>query len=203
LDTGEKLVLVTCNHVLAGFHDYKLKQSTGCLCTVFDPYVRRPIVIDENTVIDADQGVDLAVFPAVPQSWPMGTKQFYRVERWPIPKAKVGDPVSFIGFPGKARVTTDELGDFRYAVFGFSVSAVSDTKFIITGNGPDPGTLQDNDGNIIPPIAKGGMSGSPAYVRDMRAGFRLAGFVQMGDSSSDDLFFTHASVLNRDGTLRR
>jgi hypothetical protein len=203
LDTGEKLVLMTCNHVLDAFHEYKQKQGTGCLCTVFDGYVRRPIVIDENTVIDADQGVDLAVFPAFPQSWPMGTKEFYRVERWPIPKAKVGDPISFIGFPGNARVTTDALGNFQYSSFGLTVSDVSDRKFVIRGDGPDRGRLEDNDGNLIQPIALRGMSGSPAYVRDKRAGFQLAGFVQMGDSSSDDLFFTHASVLNRDGSLRK
>ena len=115
----------------------------------------------------------------------------------------MGDPIAFIGFPGSARVTTDELGDFRYSAFGLSVSAVSDRKFMITGNGPDPGTLEDNDGNIMLPIALGGMSGSPAYTRDKRAGFQLAGFVQMGKKSSDDLFFTLASILNRDGTLRR
>jgi hypothetical protein len=133
----------------------------------------------------------------------MGRKEFYRVERWPIPKAKVGDPITFVGFPGKARVTTDELGNFQYSAFGLTVSAVSERKFVITGKGPNRGILRDNGGNIVPPMALGGMSGSPAYVRDRRAGFQLAGFVQMGNTSSDDLFFTSASFLNRNGTLRR
>ena len=203
VNTGETFLLVTCCHVLTEFHDYKRKTSSACLCTVFDGYVRHPVVLDETSPIDSDTSLDLTVFPAFPQMWPMGSKEFFRVERWPIPKPKVRSPIAFVGFPGKARVTTEEIGNFQYSAFGLTITSVSDRKFVIGGRGPGRGNLRDNDGNVVPPMLLGGMSGTPAYVRDMKAGFQLAGFVQMGNTSSDDLYFTQASVLNRDGTLKR
>lgn len=201
--TGTCYVLVTCYHVLGGFYEYRSENRGGCFCTVFDGHVRRPIALDPDSPIDADASLDLAVFPAYPRLWPMGNKEFYQVNRWPIPKAKVGAPIAFLGFPGAARVVNDEVGNFQYSSFGLTITEVSDRKFVVAGNGPGRGKLRDNSGNVVPPMALGGMSGSPAYVRDVNAGFGLAGFVQMGNRSCDDLFFTHACALNRDGTIQK
>jgi hypothetical protein len=158
-------------------------------------------MIPDQALIDSEPGIDLVVFRARPEAWDMGYKEFYRIDRWPIPRAKVHDPIAFIGFPGGGRRTSDRVGNFTYSAFGLSVSDVSDRKLVIAGKSNDTRSLCDNDGNAIPPISMGGLSGSPAYVRTGTAQFRLAGFVQMGRASSDDIFLTHASFLNRDGTL--
>jgi hypothetical protein len=202
LDTGQRKVLVTCFHVWDEFQIYSDKIPTACLCTIFSNGFRFPIGIPATALIDSDEGLDLAVIEATPEIWDMGYKEFYRIERWPIPKAMVGSPIAFVGFPGEARITNEHGGNFQYSAFGVTVAGVSDRKIVIAGKG-EPGNLLDNDGNKLPPMLMEGLSGAPAYARDGKARFLLAGFVQMGKTSSDDLFLTHASVLNRDGTLNK
>lgn len=203
LDTGQRKVLVTCFHVWDEFQTYKRKVPTGCLCTVFVGGFASPISIPDDALIDSDKGLDLAVIEATPNIWDMGYKEFCQTDRWPIPKAKVGSPIAFVGFPGAARITDEHIGNFQYSAFGVTVSDVSDRKLAIAGKGKGRGRLLDNAGNEVPPISMGGLSGAPAYVRDGNARFLLAGFVQMGRTSSDDLFLTHANALNRDGTLNK
>lgn len=200
LDTGSKKLLVTCAHVWQGFVDYKLSVPTARLCTIFASGFGFPINLGDEP-IDFDDGLDLAVFEAKPEKWNMGHKEFYRIDRWPIAKAKTKDPITFVGFPGAGRDAKAGLGNFGYASFGMIVSDVSDRKLVIAGRHSD-GHLLDNQGNKLPPMSIAGLSGSPAYVRDGKARFLLAGFVQMGRTSSDDMFLTHAAFLKRDGTLR-
>jgi hypothetical protein len=203
LDAGLKKLLVTCFHVWDEFLDYRASTPSACLCTVFVNGFGPPVVVRDEALVDSDPGVDLAIFQASPEEWDMGCKEFYRIERWPIPNARVGDPIAFIGFRGAGRYTSHGVGNFTYSAFGLSVSDVSDRKLVIAGGSSDKRSLWDNNGNAISPISMGGLSGSPAYVRTGTEGFLLAGFVQMGRTSSDDIFLTNASVLNRDGTLRR
>jgi hypothetical protein len=200
IDTGSKKLLITCAHVWHEFLDYRQGVPTARLYTIFANGFGFPIHLADEP-LDVDQGIDLAVFEAKPENWDMGHKEFYRIDRWPIPKAKNGDPLIFLGFPGAARDTLSGFGNFQYASFGMIVSDVSDRKLVIVGRHSD-GQLLDNFGNKVPPMSVGGLSGSPAYVRDGKARFLLTGFVQMGRTSSDDIFLTHASFLNRDGTLR-
>lgn len=200
VDTGKKKLLITCFHVWEQFQEYKREVPGGCLCTVFANGFGHPINLVEEP-LDQDAGIDLVVFEAKPALWNMGYKEFYRVERWPIPRAKANDPIAFVGFPGACRNTTADFGNFGYSSFGLVVSDVSDRKLVIAGRYSD-GCLLDNDGNKLPPISMGGLSGCPAYVRDGKARFLLAGFVQMGRTSCDDLFLTHATFLNPDGTLK-
>jgi hypothetical protein len=94
----------------------------------------------------------------------------------------------------------DCVADFRYSFFGSIVSDVSDRKLIIAKRGT--ARLLDNDNRDIPPINIGGLSGSPAYIRKVGGSFELAGFVQMGAMSNSDIFLTHATFVNRDGTLQ-
>jgi len=202
LDTGLKKVMVTCCHVWEEFLNFRVSTPTACLCTVFVSGWGQPIVISDEALIDSDAGIDLVVLQASPEAWNMGYKEFYRIERWPIPKARVDDPIAFIGFPGGGRHTSDRVGNFTYSAFGLSVSDVSERKLLIAGKSNDKRGLFDNHGNRIPAILMGGLSGSPAYVRDGKARFLLTGFVQMGRTSSDDIFLTHASFLNSDGTLK-
>jgi hypothetical protein len=202
LDTGQKKILVTCSHVWEAFQKYRDDTLTGCLCTVFANGPGWPVVIPGEAMIDSDAGLDLVVFEARPAAWNMGYKEFYRIDQWPIPKAKKDDPVGFIGFPGKARQTGQGIGNFGYASFGLGVSDVSDRGLVIARAPNSEGHLVDNDGKELPPLDVGGLSGSPAYVRDRKARFLLAGFVRMGATTSDDIFLTHAAFLNRDGTLK-
>jgi hypothetical protein len=203
LDTGQRKVLVTCAHVWAGFQTYKQECSNAALCTIFANGFGSPICIPERALLDSDNDLDLAVIEATPANWDMGPKEFYRVERWPIPKARVGSPIAFLGFPGEARSSSELVGNFQYCSFGVTVSDISDRKMLVSGKGIGLGQLLDNEGNELPPMHMGGLSGAPTYLRDGKGRFLLTAFVQMGKTSGDDLFLTHASFLNPDGTLNK
>jgi hypothetical protein len=203
LDTGEKKLLLTCFHVWDEFRNYRQEVPGGCLCAVFNNYLQQPTFIPDEALIDADADLDLAVFEARPDTWSMGYKRFYRIDRWPIPKAKKGDPIAFVGFPGASRKTDQGIGDFGTAMFGLTVTDVSERKLIIAPMPGDEQHLVDNEGRELPPFDVGGLSGTPAYVRDSKARLLLVGFVQMGRTTSDALFLVHAAFLNRDGSLRR
>src|SRR6266545_1304555 len=189
IDGGQIRFLVTCCHVWEEFMDYRDRVPTARLATVFANGFGAPILLPDP--IDHDSDLDLAVFPAGSADWNLGTKQFYRPERWPIPKAKQGSAIAFVGFAGIGRNMQGTVGDFRYSFFGLSVSSVSDRKMVL-GAGHSHRTLMDNNGQRVPPMRMGGMSGSPAYARAGNGLFSLAGFVQMGALSNADIFLTHA-----------
>jgi hypothetical protein len=200
VDTGQIKLVVTSSHVWDEFQKYKQEVPTACLCSVFANglgyYVRLP-----EQPLHIDREIDLVVFEAMPGSWKMGCKEYYRVERWPIPKAAGNDKIEFMGFPGKYRETAVNSANFGASYFEFGVLDVSDRKIVSVGAGDH--RFLDNDGKEVPPIEMGGLSGSPAYVRDGKGRLSLIGFVQMGGTSSGKLFLTHAAFLRRDGTLGR
>ncbi len=202
IDTGDKELLVTCQHVWAGFQKFKTEHLTARLATVFANGFGHPVTIPESALIDADAALDLATFEATPEQWDMGSKEFFKTIRWPIPRARRGNPLIFLGFAGEGRRTSSTFGLFSYSSFTLSVADSSDRK-IVVAKGGGRHELIGRDGKPMPPMAMGGLSGSPAYVLKGLGCFELAGFVQMGETSADDIFLTHASFLNRDGTIQR
>jgi hypothetical protein len=198
VDTGQIKLVVTCSHVWDEFQKYKQEVPTACLCSVFANGWGYPVSLPEQP-LHIDREIDLVVFKAMPGSWNMGCKEFYRIERWPIPKAAVNDKIEFMGFPGKYRETAVYSADFGAFYSEPVVLDVTDRQIVSAGAG-DHRHL-DNDGKEVPPIEMGGLSGSPAYVRDSKGRLSLIGFVQKGRTSSGYLFLTHAAFLRRDGTL--
>ena len=200
--SGQRAFLVTCCHVWDEFIEYRFQVPTARLATVFANGFGQPIFLSDDLLIDCDRDLDLAVFGTSLDDWDIGNKQFYSPDRWPIPLAKQGSVLAFVGFAGNGRHVCDLVGDFRYSFFGLSVSSVSDRKFVIA-SGQSPRHLLDNNGQPIPRIRLGGISGSPAYVRSASGCFALAGLVQMGATSNANIFLTHATCLKSDGTLDR
>lgn len=202
IDTGQKKLLVTCAHVWTEFENFRAKNPSAQLAVIFADGFGHPEYITNERPLDYDQDLDLAVFEAHPESWNMATKQFYRIDRWPVPKVRQGDLIAFLGFAGVGRHTGPGFGAFNYSFFGLSVTASSDRKVVLDDQ-TSSRKLFDNEGNSIPPMEMGGMSGSPAYVRSRWGTISLAGFVQMGRTSDGMIFLTHAAFLNADGTLQR
>ena len=202
IDTGKKKLLVTCAHVWSEFLNYRSKNPLARLSVIFENGPGLPEQILDSSLLGFDDGIDMAVFEAHPERWRMGKKQFHRVPFWPIPKARDGDLVAFLGFSGRSRKTNPQLGMFNYSVFGMTVTNSSDRKIIFAS--PEGGRrVLNNDDNPVPGLSIGGMSGSPAFVRDHFGEFHLTGFIQMGRDSSSHIFATHAFFLNADGSLRR
>ena len=203
LDTGQRKILVTCWHVWDEFLAYSQKHPGASLCTVFANGPTWPIVIPAESLIDSEPSLDLAVFVATPESWNMGWKNFFRINCWPVPKARKGDPISFLGFPGALRDTSRGVGDFGAFVLCATVSDVSHRGLVIARAPDSEGHLVDSRGKKLQPLEVGGLSGCPAYVRDAKWRPSLAGFVHMGTKTNADIFLIHAAFLNPDGTITR
>jgi len=201
IDTGSRKLLVTCEHVLSEFLNFRAGNSEAVLVAVFRNGCGLQILLD--SLIDHDEKLDLAVFDASFPKQTLDYKGFYRIHRFPVADPRPRQPISFVGFPGEARrsPTPGILGNFGYASFGLTVSDVSDSLIILANT--DPRILRDGAGNVVPPINVGGMSGAPAYTRTSSGGFNLVGFVRAGNNSNTDIRLSKASFLREDGSLFR
>jgi hypothetical protein len=199
--TGQKKLLVTSAHVWTGFQDYKSENPRASLAVLFVNGPGHPEFLDESFLIDYDADLDLAVFDTSPK-WHVGRKEFYTVFKWPISKAYEGDKIAFLGFAAIGREITHYEGRFSYSSFGLVVTSVSDRKLFIDNSDKENPVL-NNFGEVVKKVELGGMSGSPVYVLNAQGNFRLVGFVQMGRTTDNPIFVTHAHFLNKDGTLKR
>ena len=200
LNTGRRKLLVTCHHVWSGFEEYRKEHPSARLGTVFADGFGQPVFVDELAMLDWDEGLDILIFEAAPHRWPMGGKEFFRIHHWPIPKAQKGEIVAFLGFAGEGRNTAGNIGQFSYTFFGLSITDSSYGRAVLAKDS-SPRHLYHDDGTPRTPMRMGGLSGSPAYVRDRTGAFSLTGFVSMGNTSADDIFLTHAAFINPDGSL--
>jgi hypothetical protein len=201
IKTGIRKVIVTCEHVWSGFLKFRAENTDAHLAIVFQNGRGLPIWINDSSLIDSDQDLDLAVFDAGILNGTFGFKEFYKIDRFPIFDPKPKQPISFVGFPGEARQVSEISGNFGYSSFGLTVSDVSDSLIVLAST--DRRILRNNAGLQVPPIDIGGMSGAPAYARTSSGGFHLAGFVRAGDTSNTDIRLSKASFLRKDGSLFR
>jgi hypothetical protein len=189
-------LLVTCAHVLTGFRKFLEREPNGVLAAIFKKGVGWPVLIDLNSLIDEGEGLlDLATF-RVPQEWDTGLKQFYRLDLMPPPDIQESRLVTVLGFPGSHRRPSQSKCAFNYSAFGTSVTHVSNTTFLLSN---DLRTF-DNDGNEIDPIDKGGMSGSPVYLKTPNQ-LNLCGL--LAGESSNGIEVVKAKFLDPSGRLHR
>src|SRR5664280_240637 len=95
VDTGRKKLLITSAHVWTEFQDYQIQNPQAHLAVLFISGFGFPEYLDEKLLVDFDKDLDIAVFEAHENTWKMGGKEFYKVYRWPISRANVGDALDF------------------------------------------------------------------------------------------------------------
>jgi len=203
IDTGTKRVLVTCDHVWSELKRIRDEHSEARLATVFRSGDSPTIWIDDDSLMDCDAELDLAVFDFTPpeKALCLGFKQFYRIYRFPVADPRPWQPISLIGFPAEARRRSKRAGHFGYCSVGVTVSDVSHSLIVLANT--DSRILRDGAGNLAPPIDLGGTSGAPAYSRTLSGGFNLVGFVRAGNNSGTDIRLSKAAFLRKDGSLFR
>lgn len=188
VDTGKRKLLVTCHHVLAGFHGLRLMNPELKMCVCFD--WKTPIVFDADKPIDTDQTIDLATFDMEPFLSACGGHDFFNVQRNPPPKVKKGDVLFFIGFPGHLRRVVDGALGFGRSPYAVVAAGADDLHFY-----SDISNVQRPDDDV------GGISGCPCF--SVRGGkpIQLVGFAT--SHWMNHLFFTYASRIDSDGRIIR
>jgi hypothetical protein len=188
IDTGIKKLLITCHHVWKGFQDERDKEPELRMCVCLDN--RNPTIFDDNTLVDADKGTDLAAFDMGPYVSKCVSLEFFKLYENPVPRVKKGDVLCFVGFPGHQRKVVDSrLGVGRQCI-GVRISGVDgfqlQSKFT---------TLRWTNDQF------GGMSGCPCFVVKPDRAVKLAGFAT--SVWMNHLLFTHAGQINPDGTIKK
>jgi hypothetical protein len=197
IDTGLGKAWVTSQHVLQGMRDASADCTDVVACIFLG---KKVIVIEQIEVVDEDAGIDLAVFRCPFEVAPGdGDRRCYKVPRWPIPRVRVGENVSLIGWPASQRSVVDGKSELGYSMLDFRVSSSSDRHFVLANERQNRSRLF---GDEPLPLNIAGMSGAPAFVT--HAGWiELVGFLYEGRDSDTTVFVTHASFLKEDGTFDR
>ena len=216
IDTGERRVLVTCHHVWQAFLECRAQNSLAALAlSLGDGDANVVFAAPERQLIDSDPDLDLAVFDFEPSRILLDgdkikhQKSWFYIRDWPIRNVRVGAYVALMGFPGSQIVKETELCTFKTQLLPFKVTSVGQRQFWVLNEGENIEVFSGIKGCL------GGLSGSPAYALD-EEGATLVGFVRAGstpDTGASDkdevsffsgsLYLTHASFLQRDGTLLR
>jgi hypothetical protein len=209
VDTGQRKLLVTANHVFSDFIEKQQKNPQAVLCVCLGSvsmYLDSPVVVDFD-----DETLDLAVieFPHLDRIR-NHQKRYFPIRGFPIPVARPGEAVTLVGFPGAQRFTHQDFGAFEPAGLGFAITSVSDRTIVLadenaTRRTEGIGFREDED------IPLGGFSGTPGFVARQN-GFHLVGFLRGGSKQLAGepamvlpgvVFLSPATYLQPDGTFDR
>jgi hypothetical protein len=202
IDTGQVKVWVTCSHVLTGMMEEAQKSADSIACVFLGP--DHPVIyLDKIPVIDQSDRIDLAVLAVPFELSPQSDRIFYKVPRWPIPRATIGESVTVIGCPrSDLEIQPTGGATIGYSWFGFSVSSVSDRHFVMANERGDRSYIvAPPDTDTSKPLLLPGMSGGPAFANRGPNRVELVGFIYEGRDSDSSIFLTHANFLCPDGTL--
>ena len=198
IDTGEVRVFVTCEHVWTQWKIYKSNHPAAEL--LVDLGKGTPFILSNAKLLDSDKKCDLAVLKAEIDPQQLGSKEFFRIEEWPIPLPNVGDFLMIIGFPGRGRIALENgITIWKPTRLGYPVSSVRPNNITLAPEKNDRKSYED--GNEIDHFDIGGMSGSPAFLVRKIGKPLLAGFLYEGKTSADFIFLMPAHHLQPNGTL--
>jgi hypothetical protein len=211
IDTGQKRLLVTCFHV---WYDYEERHSandkTRLAVAVSDSVIS--FTNPKEHLIAADKDLDLAVFEFEPRTINVSHKKsWFKIRDWPIPKVNKGIYIVTLGYPGAGRTSSGNVCKVQSVPFPLEITDTNDRTISVFNTEKNQNVFNDLKDCL------GGISGSPAYCFSKKGELQLIGFVKDGplESSAPNrqyqaesgsplsaaLFFTHASFLQRDGTL--
>ena len=195
VDTGEKKLLVTCDHVLKEFDDLRLNISKLMIAVCLEQGA--PVILEPALVIDRNMELDLATFDIESLLIFCKGRDFYKLDHNPPPDLKRGDSLAFHGYPGGRRVGRPDAIEFGRITFATTVGDTSGFKVIANMENVlriEPHHLDA----LADPY--GGSSGSPVFLRTASKFPQLAGFTTSFGLKL--LTFTHASCIQADGTIR-
>jgi hypothetical protein len=205
VDTGKRRFAVTCAHVYDKYLEL-LGLSEPVELALFGTSGTRPLYISESKVIDTKaKDPDLVVLqlPDEDDVQKIG-KEYFKADIWPPTRAKVGEAVAIVGFPGKRRGESKRGLEVRTDTLLLTVSSVSDFNFALANDGPERKAIKlcsDASNDVV----YGGFSGGSTYRWDEKEKkLYLAGFLYEAiDGLDGTIRIAHADFISSDGTLDR
>jgi hypothetical protein len=198
VDTGEKKLLVTCQHVWKGFQEERGQNQDVRMCVCLDK--NSPVVFDKHEPIDQDETLDIATFDITPVLPACNGRKFYPLNQNPVPRVQKGDRLILLGDQGRFRSLTNSGLEFGVTTYLVRVSSVDGLRFHADISKMVSKYVQQPV-RIPKSSSHGGISGSPCFLMRENRPSQLVGFVT-GDLMNY-LCFTNASCLNSNGTIKR
>jgi hypothetical protein len=215
INTGEERLCVTAKHVIDKFREVceqtpeailyisDTSRFGGDLLRIFIPCgVHETLIVDESDELDLvtlklNSGIDIH------------PKQYYQSENneWPPRRAREGEPVAIVGFPGDDTQRTRSELNIGIASYVIEVVDVGDSRFLINTNF-DWHVYASNPEAGISPFLPGGLSGSLvfSYTRPLT----LLGVINScfepeegGDTQLPVMIATHIDRISEDGAINR
>jgi hypothetical protein len=192
VNTGEKKILVTCDHVWEGFEEAHFHDKEMKMCVCLD--LGNPVYFDHSRLIDHDKQADLPTFDMTGLSSACKGLKFSNIKSKPPPTVKKGDIVVLIGFPGHGRITGDSFITFTRNPFGLIISSVDGNRF--------HSDLTNLTWKLDQDKYKG-ISGCPAFkvTYGRLSQIQLVGFAR--EVWMNQLMFAHAGQILPDGKIKR
>ena len=199
VDTGEKILGVTNDHVYQGYLS-SLENDSSLICQIGAASFR-----PEERIIDRSPpktGLDLATFDLSDVLVNASMSRIHRSRGWPPPDAQVDDLVVLGGWPGTFR--DERLGALNAYFASFitridsSIPEHSRTSVNVTEAIPSGKLILPDDPDL------GGSSGGPILrIREeTTVTLELVGFIYEYSQAWQVVLARHANRVSADGTIR-
>jgi hypothetical protein len=203
VSTGNKKLLVTCNHVWEGFLKAKENDPNLRLHLCFNLERKQPFIFDVRNPLDQDKSLDIAVFDMEPVLALCAGLKFYPLDQNPPPHLKRGDWIIVLGNQGMNRPTNTESLEFGLTIYALPIADVDQHGQKFHVEKISKLKIRRLHAPARPPQNNphGGISGSPCFLLTPGPLCKLVGFVT--EFGFDCLRFTHASCLKLNGTINK
>jgi hypothetical protein len=197
VDTGEKILGVTADHVYAAFlHDVQDDPTLQC-------QIGSARIDPQKHLVDRDSNLDLATFELSHLIVNASHARVHTPSVWPPEPPDQGSLAILGGWPAMCREEHPDRIDARFASVITRIDQVSAGRMGITlglaeslASGPQ----------VLPANAMlGGVSGGPVFLirEEPVVSLLIVGFIYEYERTCEILLARHASAIRPDGTLDR
>jgi hypothetical protein len=196
LDTGNKKLLVTADHVMESF------LGEDGFFTLIGGAGTKPIDISKWKFLDSCKKRDICTVE-VPDSFSPDFigKRYCKPRRWPCDAVQKGEEAFFLGFPRAHRSGTPDEISCGIVLIAEFVASVGGPKFILV-NEDSPRVPSLHNGFTEYPEHFGGMSGAPVFVHRDEGWLEPVGVFVEGDGKDSPFFCSYIDCVNADGSLK-
>ena len=205
VDTGEKTLGITANHVYTGEPSYlsDLEAYNGSVHAQFGGNTIYP----EKRFIAGDKKLDIATFDVPPVFVSASeVKVIHKPATWPPPPLQQGELVIYGGYPGALKEPGTNEIVWPFQSFTWKVTDVTETNIVLHVDFPNlywPGHEEEKINDVL-----GGVSGGPVFRiieipegTQMRVRFELVGIVYEVHESLQVVRARHIQHIRADGSL--
>lgn len=196
VNTGERLIGVTADHVFSGY----LKDKARC--QAFACQFGGSTIDPETYLIDRSEDLDLATFNVPSVLVSAAKASVHYPSQWPTEAVREREVVLLGGYPGILRKPKDTNADFPFQSFATAVVAASPTNITLHLDLPNVHWPLHEGEQINPEL--GGQSGGPVFRVIEGAPIdrlELVGFIYEFSVSLNVMLARHASAVDADGRI--